>query len=168
LPSGPNWRRNAAANNYLENYLYKNTNVGDAFTNLPDWYDFIARKNRKPQTARELWDAIYHPKPLAGGGGVGTDTVPAMLTPGEWVIPEPVASKLGGSFLHAVNNMQIPMPAIPRFAMGGPVGTVPSLSSSTVLGGITVNIHGAPADFANESAIRRLLIPAIRNIQRRT
>ena len=91
-----------------------------------------------------------------------------MLTPGEWVIPAPVAQRLGGGFLHALNNMKIPTPAIPRFATGGPVGSVPDRGTATVSGGTTINIYGAPADFSSESAVRRMLIPAWREIQRRT
>ena len=52
-----------------------------------------------------------------GGGVPGTgnkDTVPAMLTPGEFVIRKAAARMLGPQMLHALNNPQF-------FANGGPV-----------------------------------------------
>ena len=146
----------AAANFYLQDFYGKSAIGGGAFgtKKLPDFEEWM---QQRPV-----------PRRFAAGGSVGTDTVPAMLTPGEWVIPAPVAQRLGGGFLHALNNMKIPTPAIPRFATGGPVGSVPDRGTAAIGGGVTINIHGAPADFANESAIRRMLIPAWREIQRRT
>jgi hypothetical protein len=146
----------AAQNFHLQDFYGKTTSAGGSFLtkDLPGFEEWMASR---PQ-----------PRKFAAGGNVGTDTVPAMLTPGEWVIPAPVAHRLGGGFLHALNNMKIPAPSIPRFATGGPVGSVPDRGSAAGIGGLTINIHGAPADFANESAIRRMLVPALRNIQRRT
>ena len=49
---------------------------------------------------------------LARGGNPfkpkGTDTVPAMLTPGEWVINKKAVNKFGDSFMRRVNAMDIP------------------------------------------------------------
>ena len=54
----------------------------------------------------------------AGGGSIfqpkGTDTVPAMLTPGEYVIKKSSVDKIGKENLDAINNGY--------FAKGGPVG----------------------------------------------
>lgn len=146
-----------AAQNFALQDAYGKTAIGGGTfgtRQLPDFEEWMASRPK--------------PRRFAMGGNVGTDTVPAMLTPGEWVIPAPVAHKLGGGFLTALNNMKIPAPSIPRFATGGPVGSVPDRGSAAGIGGLTINIHGAPADFANESAIRRMLVPALRNIQRRT
>lgn len=57
---------------------------------------------------------------LAKGGfphGQGTDTVPAMLTPGEFVINKQAAQELGPSTLHSLNNAD----KVRKFASGGPV-----------------------------------------------
>ena len=44
-------------------------------------------------------------KPLASGGGIsGSDTVPALLTPGEFVINKKAASRIGASKLHTMNR----------------------------------------------------------------
>lgn len=55
----------------------------------------------------------YH----AVGGPVGTDTVPAYLTPGEWVQQKSAVDYYGLPFMNAINNMQIPR----YLASGGPV-----------------------------------------------
>lgn len=49
---------------------------------------------------------------LANGGTPfkpkGTDTVPAMLTPGEWVINRKASRAFGDNFMRKINNMDIP------------------------------------------------------------
>jgi len=69
---------------------------------------------------------------LAEGGSVpGTgsgDTVPAMLTPGEFVIQAPIVRSLGEGFFNFINGLKsfsmptFNMSAIPAFAGGGSVG----------------------------------------------
>lgn len=86
----------------------------------------------------------------AGGGSVGTDTVPAMLTPGEWVLKpkavQRIARLFGGGFLPALNAMRLPPGMLdglsnfapPRplaFANGGPVPGGPAVSVSGSSGG---------------------------------
>lgn len=51
------------------------------------------------------------------GGSGSRDTVPAMLTPGEYVINKKAASKLGPQALEQLNSGKMP-----RFATGGAVG----------------------------------------------
>jgi hypothetical protein len=50
-----------------------------------------------------------------GGGNLGTDTVPAMLTPGEYVINKKSAQAIGYGSLNRMNK-------VGKFANGGPVG----------------------------------------------
>jgi TP901 family phage tail tape measure protein len=58
---------------------------------------------------------VPSPTPKASGGGIyGSDSVPALLTPGEFVINREAASSIGLGTLNALNNVQ-------RFATGGPV-----------------------------------------------
>jgi hypothetical protein len=65
-----------------------------------------------------LVDSIQY---AAEGGsipGTGTgDTVPAMLTPGEFVVKAPVVRGLGEGFFHFVNSLK--SFSVPRFNMGG-------------------------------------------------
>ena len=68
----------------------------------------------------------------ATGGGIGgTDTVPAMLTPGEFVINKQAASRIGGSRLNRMNKS-----GVTGFASGGEVGKVQKFGDGGgVLGG---------------------------------
>ena len=47
------------------------------------------------------------PKYMAMGGAVGSDTVPAMLTPGEFVMNKAATSRFG-PMLEAMNNSKFP------------------------------------------------------------
>jgi len=63
-----------------------------------------------------------------GYGPQGTDTVPAWLTPGEWVHRKEAVDYYGLPFMNAINNMQIPRylatggPAVPQRSTGGAGG----------------------------------------------
>jgi tape measure domain-containing protein len=90
---------------------------------------------------------------FASGGPVpGTgnrDSVPALLTPGEYVIRRDVAQRLGRSFLDAINGGAW----IPRIEMGrlafASGGAVPAVGG---LGGVTVHVHNhAPASVRTET-----------------
>ena len=59
-------------------------------------------------------------KEFASGGNVGTDTVPALLTPGEFVINRASAQKIGYGSLNRMNK-------VGKYAKGGPVGSVPKV-----------------------------------------
>lgn len=90
----------------------------------------------KKASAASGFDAL---RAFATGGDVaGTDTVPAMLTPGEWVVKKSAVGKYGLGFLDALNNMRIPKaalsgigaPPVARFATGGLVGGSTSPAAS--------------------------------------
>jgi hypothetical protein len=53
---------------------------------------------------------------FAKGGAVGTDTVPAMLTPGEFVMKKNAVDKYGSAFMSSINNG-----SVRGFSGGGPV-----------------------------------------------
>lgn len=55
-------------------------------------------------------------KKAAGGGIGGTDTVPALLTPGEFVIKKSAAQSIGYGNLNSMNQN-----GVARYAKGGPV-----------------------------------------------
>jgi hypothetical protein len=127
---------------------------------------------------------------FAGGGNV--DTIPAMLTPGEYVVKPSAAQSLarmfGGGFLPALNEGAIPKinlermlnlgpetprtPRIARFADGGYVGNAPggsrAVGGSAGAGGgdhIEVHLHGIRDD---EDYVRTRLIPTLDKIQKRS
>jgi len=87
------------------------------------------------------------PKLFAKGGSVGTDTVPALLTPGEFVINKKSAQSIGYGQLNQMNRVH-------KYAAGGRVGNVAnaggiglSLLAPSILGGIT-DLGGASKDTA--------------------
>jgi len=69
---------------------------------------------------------------FAGGGDVeGSDTVPAMLTPGEYVINKKAAKKIGYSNLNKMNKQ-----GVVGYAKGGAVGVQKFAEGGGVLSGI--------------------------------
>ena len=119
---------------------------------------------------------------FAGGGSA--DSVPALLTPGEFVINAPRAADLGPSFLHALNNMQfsrgdleaIVTPPAPRrpvqyFAEGGMVGdswTGKGMKGGSTGGGVTLNVYVDGKDLLSTDNIRRKFLPVLNDINRRS
>lgn len=91
--------------------------ISQIIKNLPD----IRVKNLSASTVidKELEDYITNNivkarKGFAFGGSVGSDTVPAMLTPGEFVINKKSAQKIGYSSLSRMNK-------VGKYANGGVV-----------------------------------------------
>lgn len=69
-----------------------------------------------------------------GGGVAKSDTVPAMLTPGEYVVNRSAVSRFGTGFFESLNNLSLPAQALAArvqgFASGGLVQSLaPSLAS---------------------------------------
>jgi hypothetical protein len=120
------------------------------------------------------------------GGGVGTDTVNALLTPGEVVINRDAARAVGYGVLEQLNSMRVPrsfvreviapMPQVrtpARFAGGGVVGIDgkagwPSSSVRDAPSPITVNFHIDGSDLLSEDQVRRKVIPVINDVLRRS
>lgn len=124
-----------------------------------------------------------------GGGGPGlgrgTDTVPAMLTPGEWVINRRAVDRYGAGLMHAINSMRVSReslagmlrgpraPQSPRYyADGGPVASAgASTSSETATSGggrqVTININAAAGAILTPENVRRLIVPVLRDDERR-
>ena len=68
---------------------------------------------------------------FASGGALNaSDTVPAMLTPGEYVVKRSVVARLGVGFFDALNHLTLPAHQLAQrvqgFASGGLVGLAPS------------------------------------------
>ena len=80
----------------------------DAITRGASYVEAIARQNRHRTINDAKGGLIYRAK----GGGVpwkrrGTDTVPAMLTPGEYVHNKRAVSTFGIDFMRKVNNLDV-------------------------------------------------------------
>jgi TP901 family phage tail tape measure protein len=116
----------------------------------------------------------------------GTDTVPAMLTPGEFVVNRSRVDQLGAGFLHAVNSMRFSReslaamlrgpaaPERPRYyadggqvtaGAGGGVAVAPMASGAAA---ITVNLNASAEDIFSQENVRRFLVPVLRDIDRRS
>jgi hypothetical protein len=89
---------------------------------------------------------------VAGRGfGVprGTDTVPAMLTPGEFVIRRQAVNKFGADMFSQLNRGINPL--------AGMTPTAGSSGGFTINGGITVNtVAGERAETSLPRALRRM------------
>lgn len=76
---------------------------------------------------------------FAGGGGVGTDTVPAYLTPGEFVLkPRAVANiarMFGGGLLGALNSLKVPRGFLDNIANISPPRPIAFAGGGLVPGG---------------------------------
>jgi hypothetical protein len=121
-------------------------------------------------------------RPFAEGGN-STDTVPAMLTPGEFVVNKPAVDRIGAPLLWAINEMKLPKadlsyllqaPRVARFATGGPVGVtagatvMPTSSPVGTAAATTINITASAEDLFSAANIRRYFIPVWDDIQRRS
>lgn len=149
-------------------------------------YEFYERGGvvgKMIDNARSIAAALR--KFATGGSARGSDTVPAMLTPGEMVL-KPKAVKVaeqrfGPGFLPALNNMMLPRaffdrmlqpPQVERFAEGGLVGQRILNPDSEVArrtlqptGNTTINMNVSVADILSEDNLRRHLLPFLNRIQ---
>jgi len=89
----------------------------------------------------------------AGGWALGTDTVPAWLTPGEYVVNARAAA-MNSALLQAINSSRQPVALPAHYAHGGPVG----YSNHVV-----VNFYG-PGD---RDYARNTIMPEIERAMRR-
>jgi hypothetical protein len=78
-----------------------------------------------------------------GGIARGTDTVPAMLTPGEFVMKKSAVDKYGTGFMSAINN------GVQRFATGGPVQYLQGGSQKPVASGSGGGFFGGVGDIVS-------------------
>jgi hypothetical protein len=68
-----------------------------------------AGSDKFPTVARKAMGGLIAPKGYAVGGGIyGTDTVPAMLTPGEFVIRKSAVDNIGVNALAGINQGELP------------------------------------------------------------
>lgn len=132
----------------------------------------------------QLVEAMRQRRYASGGAARGTDTVPAMLTPGEYVINRRAVDHFGAGLMHAINQMRIPKsslagmlapPQVPRYlADGGSVvassGGSSASTPATPGGGssVTVNLTASAEDLYSKENVRRFLVPVLRDLERRS
>lgn len=138
-----------------------------------------AMNNSKQDLERELIDYMesLDGQFFAKGGLSKSDTVPAMLTPGEYVVNRSAVARLGVGFFEAINNLSAPAQAlagralagIQGFATGGlvqPVGSNlprPSLPEGTPTRTVRVELSSgqqkvnATVDARDEARLLQLL-----------
>jgi hypothetical protein len=113
-------------------------------------------------------------------GGAPSDTVPAWLTPGEFVFRKSAVARYGLNLMHAINNMAIPRHAlagmlgapvpVSGYATGGPVGdfaTAGGGGRSFREGDVNVTINASAADILSERNIRNMIVPVFDRIAKR-
>lgn len=115
--------------------------AGSYFGLPPDWPAEVKRTidSKSRATAIDEFTRYLFPKQVPVGknlggsiqkfamGGASSDTVPAMLTPGEFVINKKAARSIGYSKLNKMNHAD----SVKGFASGGPVGGVQYFKGGT-------------------------------------
>ena len=81
--------------------------------------DFISQNSDDVANAMQLQQRKPPKKKAAGGSVSGSDSVPALLTPGEYVVNKSAAQSIGYSNLANMNKS-----GVARFAKGGAVGGI--------------------------------------------
>lgn len=81
------------------------SNYSGSTPNLPS--NLTPTSGRGTATAGDYSTTGRNPLRRASGGAVGTDTVPAMLTPGEFIVSRGAAQRAGSRLLNAINNRDL-------------------------------------------------------------
>jgi hypothetical protein len=120
-------------------------------------FDETRNAGRTQVTVRNTKKSTLVPR-FASGGSVGTDTVPSLLTPGEFVVNKKSAQAFGYGNLHKVNKYASGgTVGVQRFAGGGAVGgeMLPGLSGlgdlAIVVNQLIPAMASATASFAKIS-----------------
>jgi len=111
-----------------------------------------AEKNPKgPRRKKHFGGIIQH---FATGGGVGTDTVPALLTPGEFVVNKASAQRIGYSSLGRMNRVgkYANGGVVQRFGGGGTATTPASLQAFNSFFGNSSSGGGASGNATSTQA----------------
>ena len=84
---------------------------------------------------RDLMDYMeQHQGEFYRGGGIAkSDTVPAMLTPGEYVVNRDAVSRFGSGFFESLNNLTVPAQALAQRVQGIAVGGLVGVPQATTV-----------------------------------
>lgn len=138
-------------------------------------YNTEKLENAKGLKSLASIDNKKKPMKKAFGGGIsGTDTVPSLLTPGEFVVNKKSAQAFGYGNLHKVNKYASGgVVGVQRFASGGPVGgTGAILPGLEGLGNLAIVVNqlipvlsSATASFAKISIASSLVTSTFGRLQ---
>ena len=108
------------------------------------------------------WKSQKNIAKFASGGSVGTDTVPSLLTPGEFVVNKKSAQAFGYGNLHKVNKYATGgVVGVQRFASGGSVGGDSLLPGLSGLGDLAIVVNQLiPALGSMTSSFAKLSVAA--------
>jgi TP901 family phage tail tape measure protein len=107
-----------------------------------------------------------------GGSPLGSDTVPAMLTPGEFVIRRPIVRKFGKKFFEQINNGMVPSFNNPSFsginsafnADSAPVNIVaPSTSNNSSVYNYNLSVN--VSSMSDPNAIAQTVMGQLRRVE---
>jgi hypothetical protein len=104
---------------------------------------------------------------ISGPGTETSDSIPSMLSRGEFVLRAAAVRKYGTRLLHALN--QGLLPDIPRFATGGMVGSLANINTGADLPEMAVNLRiqgGQPMRLTTSRDTARSLANALRDLER--
>jgi hypothetical protein len=151
---------NFLENPYRENpYMFGNIQA-QRFARLKGMFDSEIKRIYENNSSHLAHGGLVQPKYFAKGGHVrGTDTIPAMLTPGEFVIKKKAVDRVGASTLNKINEMSGANHAgTTSAALGDSVYNTYSIN-------ISVNSNSNPQDIANTvlNSIRRIDSQRIRS-----
>ncbi|MBS0242252.1 MAG: phage tail tape measure protein [Proteobacteria bacterium] len=141
-----------------------------------------ARRWHVPAIVGPDWLSLLY-QFASGGMAAGSDIVPAMLTPGEYVIPKATVDRVGVGFLSALNRMAVPRdyvsnmvgaitPRVRYYADGGLVaGSAGDVAAPRAAGGgdtFNINLNGIGIkDLYSTANVRRFLVPVLSDINRK-
>jgi tape measure domain-containing protein len=107
---------------WASDFMLRAAVLGSVLGKVPDSAGQLEGLVRQAMLAQDAWGSNYANAALPGSAGGpgstlnkfasggharGSDTVPAMLTPGEWVVPRETVARLGVGFMHALNSMAV-------------------------------------------------------------
>jgi hypothetical protein len=138
-------------------------------------YDFYAEGGPTP-VPHSLAAAPALPARFNAGGSA--DTIPAILTPGEFVFNpravQHVSSLYGGGFLPALNDMRMPQidveammappPRVRHFADGGYVGNAPASAAHPARAGNTFAINIVSGTREDRAWVTRTVVPVLEDL----
>ena len=120
-----------------------------------------------PQAASYVLHAYANGGLVSGFGSSTSDSIPAMLSNGEYVISADAANKYGKAFLDAVNNKSFSVPQSEIVAGRSSMISDMVSSNSTIYGGNVINVY--PPQGADANQVANLVITKInQSIQKQT
>lgn len=108
----------------FKDYKIQDWEIKKKYGLIPSPFDVGAYSGAAAARDKEKTAAFHNRKRFAAGGGVGTDTVPALLTPGEFVVNRKSAQGIGYGALNRMNK-------VGKYAKGGVVQHFASGSTGT-------------------------------------